>query len=94
VLHAAQACLDYNKDGFIDWYLPSLEELEKIADYLGEDSKFSEVVNFDNCYYISSSQLKNKKYKANYVWSVNVYENYLLSSFKSTKHKIRAIRAF
>lgn len=94
VLHAAQACLDYNKDGFTDWYLPSLEELEEIANYLGKNSKFSEVLNFDNCYYISSSQHKNKKFKVNYAWSVNVYENHSLLSFKSNGHKVRAIRAF
>lgn len=93
-LHAAQVCLDYSKGEFDDWYLPSLGELEEIAYNLGKRSKFSERVNFDNCYYYSSTQFKNKKIKGTYAWIVNIYENHSLSGYKSTKHKVRAIRAF
>ena len=93
-LNAAQACLDYHGEGFTDWYLPSLEELEMISVNLGEDSEFSAETNFDNCNYLTSSQIKNKKHRSNYAWSVNVVENYSMFSYKSTKQKIRPIRAF
>jgi len=92
--NAAQVCLDYQKDEFKDWYLPSLEELEKIATNLGKESDFTKLANFDNCFYLSSSQLKNKKHKMNYAWAVNLYENETSTSYKSNKHKIRAIRNF
>ena len=92
--NAAQVCLDYQIDEFKDWYLPSLVELEKIATNLGEESGFTKLANFDNCFYLSSSQLKNKKHKMNYAWAVNLYENETSTSFKSNKHKIRAIRNF
>ena len=92
--NAAQVCLDYQKDEFKDWYLPSLEELEKIATNLGKESDFTKLVNFDICFYLSSSQLKNKKHKMNYAWAVNLYDNETSTSFKSNEHKIRAIRNF
>jgi hypothetical protein len=32
---AAQAALDYESEGYSDWYLPSLEELREVYDVLG-----------------------------------------------------------
>ena len=69
-------------------------ELELIAENLGYDDEFSEVIQFDNANYLSSTQLKNKKHKINYAWSVNLIEGYTMSSYKSNKQKIRAVRAF
>ena len=91
---AAYACVNYEKEGFSDWFLPSLEELELIAENLAFDDEFSDVIQFDNANYLSSTQLKNKKHKINYAWSVNLIEDYTTSSFKSNKQKIRAVRAF
>jgi len=91
---AAQACIDYTHAGYGDWYLPSLDELELLSNELGGDSEFSKLVNFNRGYYFSSSQLKNKKHKGNYAWSVNIQDNYALFSQKSSKHQVRAIRSF
>lgn len=91
---AAHACINYEHEGFSDWFLPSLEELELIAENLGYDDEFSELIQFDNANYLSSTQLKNKKHKINYAWSVNLIEGYTMSSYKSNKQKIRAVRAF
>ena len=65
-----------------------------IAENLGYDDEFSDVIQFDNSNYLSSTQLKNKKHKINYAWSVNLIEGYSTSSYKSNKQKIRAVRAF
>ena len=92
--NAAYACINYEHEGFSDWFLPSLEELELIAENLAYDDEFSEVIQFDNANYLSSTQLKNKKHKINYAWSVNLIEGYTMSSYKSNKQKIRAVRAF
>jgi len=91
---AAYACNNYEYEGFSDWFLPSLEELELIAENLGYDDEFFDVIQFDNANYLSSTQLKNKKHKINYAWSVNLIEGYTISSYKSNKQKIRAVRAF
>ena len=91
---AAYACVNYEHEGFSDWFLPSLEELELIAENLAYDDEFSDVIQFDNVNYLSSTQLKNKKHKINYAWSVNLIEGYPTSSYKSNKQKIRAVRAF
>ncbi len=91
---AASACVNYQSEGFSDWFLPSLEELELIADNLGFDDEFSSVIEFDNSNYLSSTQLSNEKHKINYAWSVNLIEGYTMSSNKSNKQKIRAVRAF
>ena len=91
---AALACINYEYEGFSDWFLPSLEELELIAENLGYDDEFSDVIHFDNANYLSSTQLKNKKHKINYAWSVNLIEGHSMPSYKSNKQKIRAVRAF
>ncbi len=91
---AAHACTNYQYEGFSDWFLPSLEELELIAENLGYDEEFLDVIQFDNANYLSSTQLKNKKHKINYAWSVNLIEGYPTPSYKSNKQKIRAVRAF
>ena len=65
-----------------------------IAENLAYDDEFYEIIQFDNGNYLSSTQLKNKKHKINYAWSVNLIEGYSMSSNKSNKQKIRAIRAF
>ena len=91
---AAYACVNYVHEGFSDWFLPSLEELELIAENLGYDDEFSEVIQFDNANYLSSTQLKNKKHNINYAWSVNLIKGYTMSSYKSNKQKDRAVRAF
>ena len=93
-MNAAQACLDYKKDGYEDWYLPSLEELELISKHLGGGSEFSELVNFDRTNYFSSSQLKDEKYQSNYAWTFNLIEDYSTFSLKSSNHKVKAIRSF
>ena len=92
--YAAYACVNYEHEGFSDWFLPSLEELELIAENLGYDDEFSEVIQFDNANYLSSTQLKNKKHNINYAWSVNLIKGYTMSSYKSNKQKVRAVRAF
>ena len=91
---AAYACVNYEHEGFSDWFLPSLEELELIAENLGYDDEFSEGIQFDNANYLSSTQLKNKKHNINYAWSVNLIKGYTMSSYKSNKQKVRAVRAF
>ena len=91
---AALACINYEYEGFSDWFLPSLEELELIAENLGYDDEFSDVIQFDNANYLSSTQLKNKKHQVNYAWSVNLIEGHSMPSYKSNKQKIRAVRAF
>tara|TARA_B100000900_G_scaffold65519_1_gene50750 strand:- start:775 stop:1308 length:534 start_codon:yes stop_codon:yes gene_type:complete len=91
---AASACVNYQSEGFSDWFLPSLEELELIAENLGFDDEFSSVIEFDNSNYLSSTQLSNEKHKINYAWSVNLIDGYTMSSNKSNKQKIRAVRAF
>lgn len=91
---AAQACFDYEYEGYSDWFLPSLEELEMIAENLAYDDEFSDIINFDNDNYLSSTQLKNKKHQKNYAWSVNIKQRYSTPTNKSNKQKIRAVRAF
>lgn len=91
---AAAACFNFEHEGFTDWFLPSLEELELIAENLGYDDEFSDIIKFDNSIYLSSTQLKNNKHKINYAWAVNLNEGYSMSSYKSNKQKVRAVRAF
>ena len=60
---AVHACINYEYEGFSDWFLPSLEELELIAENLAYDDEFSDVIQFDNSYYLSLLNWRIKNIK-------------------------------
>lgn len=90
---AANACYNAVIETYDDWYLPSLDELELIANLVDRNKDFKKKAAFDNSYYITSTELKNKKFSSMYVWSVNPLENMTISSNKTSEYKVRAVRA-
>ena len=86
--YAAKACADYSvkssKSVFLDWYLPSKEELN----ILYQQKKL--VGGFSNTHYWSSNE-----YKSNSVW-IQYFGNghQRISNSESYANAVRAIRAF
>ena len=53
---AASVALDYEYEGYTDWYLPSIEELEEICMTVGQGSEIGNTGNFSDDWYWSSSE--------------------------------------
>jgi hypothetical protein len=81
--YAALRCSRYAGEGYTDWYLPSLDELQELR--IQKDI----VGGFASGPYWSSSEY-------NYVWAWSLaFSNGIAStSYKDEKHHVRAIRAF
>lgn len=82
---AARLCLESNHNGFSDWYLPTIKELELIY----ETHKKNKLGNFRLQYWSSTES------DASRAWSFDFYNgnaNYCFS--KSFTYYVRAVRAF
>jgi len=87
---AAKLCSDLSQNGYNDWYLPSIDELEKVWDYKNSFGGFAE----GN--YWSSTQVNNTQ--ANYIFfnggSTPQHIPLIETTTKSDSIRVRAIRSY
>ena len=89
---AAQAALDAEVNGYIDWYLPSIDELNDMYNTIGPGGLESNTGGFDisvNSYYWSSSEINNMT-----AWGVYFDNGVAELSSKNNARRVRVIRAF
>jgi hypothetical protein len=80
--YAAGLARSYN-GGYTDWYLPSMDELNKL--YLNRTA----IGGFAASYYWSSSEFDNDR-----VWCLDFNSNYSEPSYKDITWRVRAVRSF
>ena len=86
---AAQASLDTEINGYSDWYLPSVGELQTMFITIGQGSENGNIGSFSNSWYWSSSESDN--YPA---WFVSFNDGSTGSYGKDDAARVRVIRAF
>ena len=81
---AARICNDLTLNGYSDWFLPSLDELDILCSAIG--------ISYSGYYWSSSEDAQS----INYAWTVDFPNGSHHSFDKSAeeKHKVRAVRAF
>ncbi|MBU3699580.1 MAG: DUF1566 domain-containing protein [Candidatus Kapabacteria bacterium] len=93
---AAQTCLDYAADGYNDWYLPAIEELEKVYENLDVINKtLSEVPGATPVTKAAGywSSTENGAILAwNYNFNFGIASNYSTKSLRN--FRVRAVREF
>jgi TolB-like protein len=82
---AAQLCVALNFDGYTDWFLPSMEELELMYKNLKQKGLGS----FGNGSYWSSNIRSRVS-----AWGINFKDGTELEGYKTHTHLVRAVRAF
>jgi len=88
---AAQAALDAEINGFSDWYLPSIGELQTMYITIGQGSENGNIGGFENSGYWSSSEYT--EFEDDYAWTVVFYEG-AGYYYKYFAIRVRVIRAF
>jgi hypothetical protein len=86
---AASEALAYESEGYSDWYLPSIDELNEMYNTIGPGGLESNIGGFQNSFYWSSSENSNND--AWYFYSPNVGKSY---DGKDYSLRVRVIRAF
>ena len=86
---AASVALEYESEGFDDWYLPSKNELLQMHVNIGNGGTVRNIGGFSNDWYWSSSEDGN-----NLAWYVNFENGYTYYFGKRNAHKVRPIRSF
>ena len=88
---AAAICGSLMLGGYDDWYLPSIEELNKMYQNIGQGNALGlgNVGGFANNYYWSSTEDDN-----DFAWVQNFFFGIQFSNFKSNTYYVRAVRAF
>jgi len=89
---AAQAALNYTSNGYIDWYLPSIDELLEMYNTLENGGLQSSIGGFetnDGPRYLSSTEVTSSNVCYVYFANGNPTNNY-----KNHSYRVRAIRAF
>jgi hypothetical protein len=81
--YAAKICYDLVENGYSDWHLPSLDELNKL--YINRAS----IGGFANDYYWSSSEFDYTE-----AWIQGFSNGLQLHDFKFNEYYVRAVRAF
>jgi len=82
---AAQLCNDLTVEGYMDWFLPSKDELNLMYTNL----KVAGVGGFTDVYYWSSSD-----YDASHAWLQDFNDGNQYYNDKDEGHRVRAVRAF
>ena len=86
---AAFNALSSTIEGYTDWYLPSLEELQEMYNTIGNGGPEGSIDDFENHWYWSSSEDDYNR-----AWVVSFSDGGSYSSNKSTADRVRVIRAF
>mgnify|MGYP006146960677 CR=1 FL=1 len=86
---ASLGSLDFESEGYSDWYIPSKDELVEMYTILGQGSENGNIGGFDNYFYWSSSE-----YNAANAWGVNFNYGFTFSTDKNLTGRVRVIRAF
>jgi hypothetical protein len=81
--YAAKICYDLVENGYSDWHLPSLDELNKL--YINRAS----IGGFANDYYWSSSEFDYSE-----AWIQGFSNGLQVHDFKFNEYYVRAVRAF
>ena len=87
---AAFIAANYNLNGFTDWYLPSIEELNRMYLSIGQGAAapLTNVGGFAGAYYWSATELDSS-----HAWNQNFSNgNYYYN--KTNSYRVRAVRAF
>ena len=80
---AARLCADLVLGGYSDWYLPSLDELQKLA------INSTSIGGFSTGVYTSSSEMNDS-----YYWRVNFPSGGVGFDIKTSLFRVRAVRSF
>jgi len=91
---AAQAAFNYTSEGYTDWFLPSLYELDEIFNTIGGGGSQVNIGGFDtsNHYnYRSSSEYGFNGFSS---WSLGFYNGNTHLDSKTKSRRVRAVRAF
>jgi hypothetical protein len=83
--NAASVCEDLVLNGYSDWYLPSLGELQLIYNRLYNQG----LGGFGGLWSWSSSQ-----YNSVAAWNLRFYSGYSDTGYKDSNDQVRAVRAF
>jgi hypothetical protein len=89
---AASEVLDYQSNGFGDWYLPSKDELIEMYNSIGNGSTEGNLGSFEtdnNIYYWSSLEADDI-----HAWGVRFSNGYINDEGKASPGRVRAIRDF
>lgn len=86
---AAASTLDFESEGYSDWYLPSFDEIQEMYSSIGPGSPNGNTGNFSNAWYWSSSQADTE-----IAWSYSFSNGTTFNFYKSSLLQVRAIRAF
>jgi hypothetical protein len=88
---AAAICGNLSLGGYNDWYLPSIEELNKMCQNIGQGNALGlgNVGGFAASYYWSSTEVDNAT-----AWGQFFFPGLQTNYVKNTTHYVRAVRAF
>jgi hypothetical protein len=86
---AASEALAYESEGYSDWYLPSIDELNEMYNTIGNGGPEGNIGGFDSGWYWSSSESTN--YSA---WGVGFDPGPAGGTGKDATGRVRVIRAF
>lgn len=86
---AATACLEYEHEGYSDWFLPSRDELLMIYDSVGPGNQAIVTIDFSSSWYWSSTQVDE-----GYAFVVLFNGGWTAGFNKYTAYNVRPIRSF
>jgi len=92
---AAKACVDYNLNGYNDWFLPSKDELNLMLTNLVALGCYFNTTGDDSSWYWSSTDSNSEDNNGRkQVWSQNFGSTYQDRIWKERNQLVRPVRAF
>ena len=86
---ASSEALDFDNEGYTDWFLPSFDETQEMYFAIGQGASNGNKGGFSNSWYWTSSQANE-----DIAWSFSFSNGTTFNFFKTSTFMIRPIRSF
>lgn len=91
---AAYQSLNATTEGYTDWYLPSINELEEMYNTIGNGGLQGNIGGFSDSYFSHNTYWSSSEHNESFAYDINITDGTTNGHYKTVTRFVRVIRSF